>query len=171
MSNSFYEVPDSPLKEDRGLLIFLVLTIVTLGFYAIYFFFKIGDDINYIATPHDHKYTVNYAYIALSMLFLSLLTGFLPLPPLFRTAGSLAHLALMICQYVWLHRVSNRIGRELTRRGIDYNFSAVQFWLWSVLGVFILIGPLVYLYKLCRAMNMLAADFNYELIGTKGSLQ
>ena len=69
-------------------------------------------------------------------------------------------LTLGIAPLVWSHRISNRIGNELRRRGINYSFGAGTFWGWGVLGILILIGPFVDAHKLLRSMNLLAADYN-----------
>lgn len=56
--------------------------------------------------------------------------------------------------------MSNKVGEILKDRGIAYNFSASDFWLWEVLGSCIVVGPFVYLNKLCKAMNLLCEDQN-----------
>ncbi len=43
---------------------------------------------------------------------------------------------------------------------VPYKFNSNTFWLWSVLGSLIAVGPLVYLSKFCKAMNFLANDYN-----------
>lgn len=65
-----------------------------------------------------------------------------------------------IAVFVCYHKISARIGKELTRRGISYNFGADTYWLWSVLGSLIVVGPFIYLHKLFTAMNLLASDYN-----------
>lgn len=65
-----------------------------------------------------------------------------------------------IASIVWYHRISDRIGDELRRRGISYNFGASDFWLWNVIGSLIIVGPFIYLHKLAKAMNLLAEDYN-----------
>ena len=62
--------------------------------------------------------------------------------------------------FVWGHNISARIGNELSRRGIDYSFGASTYWLWNILGLLIVVGPFIYLYKLAKAMNLLCEDFN-----------
>ena len=69
-------------------------------------------------------------------------------------------LTLGIVPIVWYHKLSNRMGAELQRRGIDYGFNAGTFWLWNVLGAIIICGPFIYTHKLLTAMNLLAADYN-----------
>ena len=71
-----------------------------------------------------------------------------------------APFTLGIGAIVWMHRISARIGNELSRRGIAYSFDASTFWLWNVLGALILVGPFVYLHKLSCAMNKLCESYN-----------
>lgn len=65
-----------------------------------------------------------------------------------------------IAYIVWFHKLSGRIGRELRRRGINYGFSARTYWLWNVLGTFIVVGPFIYTHKLAKSMNLLCGSFN-----------
>ena len=71
-------------------------------------------------------------------------------------------MTLGIYAFIWYHKISNRIGNELARRGINYNFSATDFWLWGILGSFIIIGPFIYKHKMLASMNMLAEDYNIK---------
>ena len=65
-----------------------------------------------------------------------------------------------IADLVWYHRISNRIGGELQRRGLGYDFGAKDFWLWGILGSLIVVGPFIYTHKLFKAMNTLAENYN-----------
>ncbi len=131
-------VPVKQLRTNRGLAKVILLTIVTLGIYSIVFFSSISDDINAIAGRYDGKKTMHYCLL------------FFLVGPITLGIGSI----------VWFHRMSARVGAELTRRGIQYGFGAGTYWGWNVLGALIVVGPFVYLHKLCRAMNQLAADYN-----------
>lgn len=126
------------LKTNRGLVKFILLSLITFGIYALVFFCSVSNDINVIANRYDGKKTMHYAL-------------------LFFLVGPLT---LEIGTIVWQHKISNRIGNELNRRGIAYSFSASDYWLWNVLGSLIIVGPFVYLYKLCKAMNELCAHYN-----------
>ena len=130
--------PAVPLNTNRSLLKFILLNLITLGIYGIVILSGISTDINTIASRYDGKKTMHYC------LIFFLLTG----------------LTLGIAPLVWFHRLSARIGQELTRRGIDYSFGAGSFWGWNVLGACIVVGPFIYLYKLLHAMNLLCADYN-----------
>ena len=116
--------------------------IVTCGIYMIFFWSKVGDDINIIASRRDGQKTMHYCL----MFFI------------------IGPLTLGIGYLVWYHNISSRMGNELIRRGIMYQFGAADFWLWYILGSFILIGPFVYIHKLAKASVLLATDYN-----TKGN--
>jgi len=61
---------------------------------------------------------------------------------------------------VWEHNISGRIGNEINRRDLDYKISSADYWLWCILGAFIIVGPFIYIHKKCTAMNKLATDYN-----------
>lgn len=131
-------IPAAQLKTNRGLLKFILLSCITLGIYGLVVMSAVSSDINTIAGRYDGKKTMHYCL--LTFIFSWLTVGIAPI--------------------VWYHRISARIGNELTRRGIDYAFGAGSFWGWNVLGSFIAVGPFVYLHKLLKAMNLLSADYN-----------
>lgn len=130
--------PLAQLKTNRGLVKFVLLSIITLGIYSIVYYSSISSDINIIASRYDGKKTMHYCLV----FFL------------------LGPITLEIFTLVWFSNLSSRIGKELKRRGIDYGFSAADFWLWGVLGTLIIVGPCIYIHKLSKAMNLLAEDFN-----------
>lgn len=138
MENTTNAVPVKQLKTNRGLLKYILLSIVTLGIYPLVIMSSVSTDINIIATRYDGKKTMHFCL--LFFIFTGLTFGIAPI--------------------VWHHRISARIGNELTRRGISYSFGAGSYWGWSVLGSLIVVGPFIYLHKMFHAMNLLAADYN-----------
>ena len=130
--------PVGQLKTNRGLIKLILLSLITLGIYGIVAYSSISNDINVIASRYDGKKTMHYCLLV-----------FIVTP-----------ITLGIGAIVWMHKISDRIGNELKRRNIDYNFSAASFWLWNVLGIFIIVGPFVYIHKLLKAMNLLSANYN-----------
>ena len=126
------------LKTNRGLLKYILLSCITCGIYGLVVMSTISTDINLIASKNDGKKTMHFCLLAFIFSWLTL--GIAPI--------------------VWYHRISDRIGDELKRRGIAYSFGAGSFWGWSVLGALIGIGPLVYMHKLFKAMNLLCKDYN-----------
>ena len=130
--------PARPLKTNRGMVKLLLLGLITFGIYPLVFYSNLSTDINIIAARYDGKKTMHFCLL----LFI------------------VAPLTLGIAAIVWSHRICARIGNELCRRGIAYRFGAGSFWGWNVLGSLIFVGPFIFLHKLCKAMNLLSADYN-----------
>ena len=134
----YHYAPAAQLRTNRGLLKFILLSIITLGIYGIVVMSHISTDINVIATRYDGKKTMHYCLVLFIFSWLTL--GIVPL--------------------VWSHRLCKRIGAELARRGIDYSFGAGTFWGWGFFGILIIVGPFIYGHKLFKSMNLLCADYN-----------
>lgn len=130
--------PVGQLNTNRSLLKFILLSLITLGIYGLVVMCKISTEINTVAQRYDGKKTMHYALVVFVFSWLTL--GILPI--------------------VWMHNISNRMGSELQRRGLGYNFAAKDYWLWCVLGVLIIVGPFIYYHKFFTAMNKINADYN-----------
>ena len=130
--------PTYQLKTNRGLLKFILLSAITFGIYGLVIMSQISVDINTIASRYDGKKTMHYCLLVFIFSWLTL--GIAPI--------------------VWQHRISARMGKELTRRSIGYSFGAGSFWGWGVLGSLIVVGPFIYLYKFFKSINLLAANYN-----------
>lgn len=103
----------------------LFLSPITLGIYPMIKYTQMGYDIK---NP-DGKYTFPYWIM---QLFLSVITlGIFPL--------------------IWWHKICGRIGAL----GPSNGFSAGTFWGWRILGSFIIVGPIIFLWKLCNVLNSL----------------
>ena len=139
-ASSGSQAPAYQLKTNRGLLKFILLSLITFGIYGLVVLSKISEDINTIASKYDGKKTMHYCLVF--FIFSWLTIGIVPI--------------------VWQHKISNRIGNELRRRGIDYSFSAGTFWGWGVLGALIVVGPFIYYHKFFKSMNLLSADYNQK---------
>ena len=131
--------PVEKLKTNRGLIKFILLSIITFGIYGLVVMSVASTDINIIASRYDGKKTTHYCLMA--FLFSWLTLGIAPI--------------------VWYHKISARMGAELARRGMKYRFGAGTFWGWCVLGSLIGIGPLVYTHKFLKSMNLLCSHYNY----------
>lgn len=129
--------PVAQFPTNRGLFKMIFLGLITCGIYNIVVWDKIVTELNVLASRYDGRRTMPYFSMC--------------------TLGSIT---LFIYPIVWIHGMSDRIGSELKRRGINYKFSASTYWLWNWLGSLILVGPLVYTHKLMKAMNKLNEDFN-----------
>lgn len=141
MEAQMQQAPTAPigqLKTNKGLLKYILLGLITFGIYPLVVMSSVSSNINLIASRYDGKKTMHYCL-------------------LFFLVGPLT---LGIAYIVWNHKISARMGNELRRRGIAYSFGAADYWLWNVIGSLIVVGPFIYLYKLFRAANQLAAHYN-----------
>lgn len=129
--------PVLQLPRDRALWKMVIFGILTAGIYPFVIWNKLVTELNIAASRYDGERTMPW----LAMLFLTPLTlGIYPL--------------------VWYHGFCRRIGRELKRRKLDVNFGPRVFWLWGILGSFILVGPFIFIHKMLKAMNRINGDFN-----------
>ena len=138
MENTVNTAPVVQLKTNKGLLKTILLSLITFGIYGLVVMSAVSNDINIVASRYDGKKTMHYC-----LLFFII-----------------APITLGIGGIVWSHKISNRIGAELKRRGVAYDFSATDFWLWSVLGSLIIVGPFIYLHKMFKAVNQMNAHYN-----------
>ena len=129
--------PKLVLPTTRSLCKMIFLGLVTLGIYPMVICSKIITELNIAASRYDGKRTMTFY-------------GMLMLTPLTLSAYT----------FVWYHKLCARISEELQRRGIDYKFGPKVFWLWGVLGSFILVGPFIFTHKLMKSMNFINKDFN-----------
>lgn len=133
-----YQPSMRKLNQSRALWKLIVFSIITCGIYAIVMWSGIGEDLNMAASRRDGKKTTHYCLVT----FL--------LTPI--TCG--------IYGIVWVHKISQRIGDEARARGMQTDLGASTYWLWGVLGSFIIVGPFIWAHKLITAMNYIAASYN-----------
>lgn len=127
-----------PVRTDRSLLKYVLLSMVTLGIYGLWMMTETTNTVNLIASRYDARHSSHY----LLMVFL---LGWI--------TGGIAWL-------VWFHHITSRVGDELQRRGYARLISASDFWLWDILGSMIIVGPFIFYYKFFKAVNALAWDYN-----------
>lgn len=125
------------LQTNRSMWKLVILSILTLGFYSIFFFIPLSGDLDEVDPKRERGKTMNYivAYI-------------------------LSFFTCSIVIAVWHYYIAGRVEEALQRRSIDYDFGTGEFWKWYFFGSFILVGPFVYFHKLCRAMNLLCESYN-----------
>ena len=126
------------MLQNKNVVTVVILSIVTCGIYGLVCMSSVSNDINIVASRYDGKKTMHYCL-------------------LYFIVGPIT---LGIAYFVWAHKISNRIGNELARRGIAYKFSCADYWLWNILGGLILVGPFVYHHKLFKATNLMCEDYN-----------
>ncbi|MBO5987704.1 MAG: DUF4234 domain-containing protein [Lachnospiraceae bacterium] len=127
----------SPLKTDRGLLVYILLTIITCGLYGYYFLYAMARDVN-IACEGDGESTAGLiAFILLS----------------FVTCGFYA--------YFWYYKLGNRLAANAPRYGMSFQENGTTIILWCIIGAFVCgIGPFVAMHILIKNTNAICAAYN-----------
>ncbi|MBO4750472.1 MAG: DUF4234 domain-containing protein [Lachnospiraceae bacterium] len=128
-----------PLKSDRTLLGYILLTIITCGLYGYYFLYAMARDVN-IACEGDGEETAGLiAFILLS----------------FVTCGFYA--------YYWYYKLGNRLAANAPRYGLTFQENGTTLLLWCVVGLIACgIGPFVAMYILIKNTNAICAAYNRE---------
>lgn len=142
MPKPFPDRPEPPriqLPDRRNWVKMVFLGVLTLGIYPTVIWCRMVTELNIAASRYDGERTMPYF-----------------------AAGMLTPITLGIYAFVWMHGLCRRVGSELNRRKLDYRFGAKDFWLWNVLGMLILVGPVVFIHKLTKSMNLINADFNIK---------
>lgn len=133
--------PNPPLifhKTDRSFWAWFGLNIITLGIYGIVMMVKMSNELNDATKNYYPDKMMNYALV----YFL------------------LGPITLFIFDLIWWHKFCDRLGDELQRRNIAYEFSSSTFWIYDILLSFVLVGPFIFLAKLIKAMNLLNESYN-----------
>lgn len=134
-----YNTPGGKLlRTNRGMVKYFLLSIITLGIYGLVVMCHLSEEINQVASPRDGKHTMHYALVA--FIFSGLTLGIVPL--------------------VWMSRLTGRIGDEINARNLPKIISKGTFWGWGFFGSLIVVGPFIYYYKLFKATNAIAQDYN-----------
>lgn len=118
------------LKDDRGLLSYILLSLITCGIYSYYFIYKIAADVN-VACDGDGEHTSGLvAFILLSMV----------------TCG--------IYSWIWFYKLGNRLACNAGRYGLVFQENGTTVLLWQIFGVMLCgIGPFI-------AMNIIITNTN-----------
>lgn len=130
--------PVAQLRTDRSFIKTFLLSLITFGIYGIICYGHVTDDVNLVCSRYDGKKSMNY-YLLLFIV---------------------GPISFGFAFIIWMHNICERIGNELKRRQINYDFGAKDFWLWSVLGSLIIVGPFVFAHKFFQAVNKMNDSFN-----------
>lgn len=129
-----------PLKTNRGLLLYILLTFLTCGIYSWYFYYSIAKDANIICQGDGEE-----------------------------TAGLLKHvlLTLITCgiyEYVWQCQFADRLRRNASRYGVTIEENGTTVVLWFMPGSFCCgIGPFVAYHIQIKNLNKMARAYNAKM--------
>lgn len=130
-------------KEDRSLLIFILLTAVTCGIYGIIFWWNLCKDLNVVCgvkEPDDEYKSPNYIVVCLLGLI---------------TCG--------IYMFFWIYKQGNRMQRAGNAYGVQIDENGTTYLLWILFGSLLCgAGPLVAYHLMFKNLNKLCVCYNRE---------
>ena len=132
------------IRTNRGIIRYILLTIITCGVYAFWYQHKLAKDINTICEG-DGKKTGGL----LKLVFFGIIT-------------------FGVYIFVWYFGVENRLIANAERYGVKLSVDGKAIVLWKLFGVFLFgVGPLVAEYIIMNNTNMLADAYNKHQAGMK----
>lgn len=132
--------PDfGPLTENRDIVTYVLLTLVTCGIYGYWFIYKMAQDANVLCADDGDETPGLIVYIALSIL----------------TCG--------IYSLYWQYKLANRLQANAPRYGIALQEGGSDVLIWLIMGVFLcFICRYVGTNIILKNMNTLSAAYNRE---------
>lgn len=125
------------IKEDRSLIMYILLSLVTCGIYSYYFLYSIAQDANVVCADDGKKTSGLAAFILLSIV----------------TCG--------IYAWIWYYNLGNRLSENAPRYGLNFSENGTTVLMWMIFGSFLCgIGPFIAMNILINNMNALAHAYN-----------
>lgn len=125
------------LKDDRSLISYILLSLITCGIYKYYFIYKIAADVN-IACEEDGDQTAGLlAFILLS----------------FFTCG--------IYAWFWYYKLGDRLCYNAPRYGLTFQENGTTVLLWMIFGILLCgIGWFIAMNILIKNTNLICDAYN-----------
>lgn len=128
-----------PLRTDRSLLIFILLSLVTCGIYMYIFLYYMIKDVNTACAGDGDETPGLLLYVLLSLV----------------TCG--------IYSYIWVYKLGDRLARNCQRYGYTVTENGTTVLLWFLFGALLCgVGPFIGWNILINNTNMVCAGYNRE---------
>lgn len=125
------------IKENRSLIMYILLTIITCGLYSLYFIYKLAEDVNVICADDGKQTTGLLLYLLLTLVTCGLYT------------------------FYWMYSLGNRLCQNAPRYGLTFQENGTTVLLWQVFGSLLCgVGALVAWNIIIKNTNVLAREYN-----------
>ncbi len=129
---------DGPLKTNRGLAKYIVLSVITCGIYGLVVLHGIAKDLNVLAAGDREETPGIFSLILLTAV----------------TCG--------IYTYFWYFKVGNRMHANARKYGLHFEENGTTYLAWFLAGSMTCgIGSFVGIYYMFKNMNALCGAYNY----------
>ncbi len=129
------------VDQNRSIVKYILLSIITCGIYSYYFIYKLSLDLNLICNGDGKNTAGLLKFIGLSII----------------TCG--------IYSWIWYYGVADRLAMNAPRYGLQFNESGSTVLLWMILGSFLCgIGMFVGMHIIMKNTNALAIRYNSQFM-------
>ena len=130
----------APIKTDRGVIGWLLLSIVTCGIYSYYFLYCLARDINVMCQDDGDSTPGLAAFILLS----------------FVTCGFYA--------LYWYYKIGNRLQANAPRYGLMFQENGTTVLMWQIVGALLCgLGPIFAMNIIIKNTKAMATAYNVRL--------
>ena len=128
-----------PLKTDRSLLMFILLSIITCGIYSYVFIYQLAKDVN-VACAGDGQETAGLVkFILLTWI----------------TCG--------IYAWIWYYKLGDRLANNAPRYGMMFQENGTTVLLWMLFGALVCgIGPFIAWNIIIKNTNAICQAYNQQ---------
>lgn len=129
----------APIKTDRGVIGWLLLSIVTCGIYSYYFLYCLARDINVMCQDDGDSTPGLAAFILLS----------------FVTCGFYA--------LYWYYKIGNRLQANAPRYGLMFQENGTTVLMWQIVGALLCGLGTIFAMNIIKNTNAMATAYNVRL--------
>lgn len=135
--NTFNGTTGPRLKDDRGLLSYILLSLITCGIYSYYFIYQLAKDVNTACDGDNNSTQGLVGFILLSII----------------TCG--------IYSWVWYYKLGNRLAANAPRYNLQFQENGTTVLLWFLFGSLLCgIGAFVAMNILIKNTNAICNAYN-----------
>ena len=127
------------LSDNRSLLTYILLSIITCGIYSWYFIYKMAHDTNIACAGDDENTSGLVMYILLSII----------------TCG--------IYSLYWQYKIGNRLAANASKYGLTFQENGTTILMWDIFGVCLcFVGPFIAMHILIKNTNAICHAYNVK---------
>ncbi len=128
-----------PLRTDRSLIVYILLSLITCGIYGYWFIYQLAQDVNTACQGDNEKTAGLVAYIVFSFL----------------TCG--------IYQFYWMYKIGNRLSAKASYYGIHMPENGTTILMWLLFGSLLCGFGAIYAHHiLFKNTNIICGAYNRE---------
>jgi len=125
------------VDQNRSLLKYILLSLITCGIYGYYFIYKLAKDVNLMCSGDGEETGGLAVYILLCMI----------------TCG--------LYSWWWMYKLGNRLSVNASKYGLSFQENGTTIIMWCLVGVVLCgIGQWIAMHMIIKNTNAMAIEYN-----------